>query len=87
MASWPLVRKTRSAGRPMTADVTRSPMCSAGIHCRAPTSACPVPSRTYARCTVLIPLATLPTQPRYWRLTPAVRVPYAGPAVMPQVES
>jgi hypothetical protein len=41
----------------------------------APTSACPVCSRTYARCTVLIPLATLPTQPRYCRLTPAVRLP------------
>ena len=35
------------------------------IDSRAPISACPVPSRTYDRCTVLIPLATLPTQPRY----------------------
>jgi hypothetical protein len=46
MASWPLVRKTRSSGRPMTADFAGSPMCPAGIHSRAPTSACPVPSRT-----------------------------------------
>ncbi len=43
-----------------------------GIHCRAPISACPVRSRTYARCTVVIPFATLPTHPRYCRLTPAV---------------
>ncbi len=75
MASWPLVRKARSAGRPMTADLAGSPIWAAGIHSRAPTSACPVPSRTYARCTVLIPLATLPTQPRYCRFTPAVRAP------------
>jgi hypothetical protein len=34
----------------------------AGIHSRAPISACPVPSRAYVRCTVLMPLATLPTQ-------------------------
>ena len=47
----------------------------AGTHSRAPISACPACSRTYARCTVLIPLASLPAQPRYWRLTPAVRVP------------
>ena len=38
-------------------------------------SAGPAYSRTYARCTVLIPLATLPAQPRYWRCTPAVAVP------------
>jgi hypothetical protein len=75
MASWPLVRKTRSSGRPITADVTGSPIWAAGIHSRAPISACPAPSRTYARWTVLMPLATLPTQPRYCRLTPAVRVP------------
>ena len=48
----------------MTSDFTGSLMCSAGIHCRAPISACPVRSRTYARCTVVIPLATLPTHPR-----------------------
>ena len=65
MASWPLVRKSRSAGRPMTTDVTGSQICRAAIHSRAPISACPVPSRTYDRCTVLLPLATLPTQPRY----------------------
>ena len=32
MASWPLVRNTRSAGRPMTSDLTGSPICS----CRDP---------------------------------------------------
>ena len=36
MASCPLVRNTRSSGRPMTADVTGSPMWAAGIHSRAP---------------------------------------------------
>jgi hypothetical protein len=36
---------------------------------------------------VLIPLATFPAQPRYCRCTPAVAVPYAGPAIMPRVES
>jgi hypothetical protein len=36
---------------------------------------------------VVMPLATLPTHPRYWRLTPAVAVPYDDPAVMPQAES
>jgi hypothetical protein len=50
-------------------------MWAAGIHSRAPASACPAPSRTYDRCTVLIPLASLPAQPRYCLLTPAVRVP------------
>ncbi len=34
-ASWPLVRKARSAGSPVTADVTGSPMCQAGIQSRA----------------------------------------------------
>jgi hypothetical protein len=38
MASWPLVRKTTSSGRPMTTDFTGSPMCLAGIHSRAPIS-------------------------------------------------
>jgi hypothetical protein len=75
MASWPLVREARSAGRPIAADVTGSPMWAAGIHSRAPISACPVPSRAYVRCTVLIPLATLPTHPRYCLFTPAVQVP------------
>ena len=46
MASCPLVRNSRSSGRPMTSDVTGSSICSRGIHCRAPTSACPVFSRT-----------------------------------------
>ena len=75
MASCPLVRNSRSSGSPMTRDFTGSSMCSRGIHCRAPISACPVPSRTYDRCTVLIPLATRPAHPRYWRLTPAVASP------------
>jgi hypothetical protein len=43
MASWPSVRKARSSGSPMTRDLTGSAMCSAGIHWRAPISACPVP--------------------------------------------
>ena len=64
MASCPLVRKTRPCGSPMTWDFTGSPMCSRGIHCRAAISACPASSRTYARCTVVIPLATRPAQPR-----------------------
>jgi hypothetical protein len=59
----------------MAWDLAGSLICSAGIHSRAPTNACPACSRTYARCTMLIPLATLPTQPRYCRLTPAVRPP------------
>src|ERR1039457_4562334 len=46
-----------------------------GIHCREPISACPACSRTYARWTGLIPFATRPAQPRYWRWTPAVAVP------------
>src|SRR5215471_3876444 len=75
MASCPLVRNTRPSGKPMTSDRAGSATCSAGIHCRAPISACPVPSRTYARCTVVMPLATLPTHPRYCRLTPAVAPP------------
>jgi hypothetical protein len=70
MPSWALVRKARSAGRPMTADFAGSLRCPAGIHSRAPISACPVPSGTYARCTVLISLATVPAQPRYCRCTP-----------------
>ncbi len=48
----------------MTSDFTGSSMCSAGIHCRAPISAWPVRSRTYDRCTAVIPLATLPAHPR-----------------------
>ena len=47
----------------------------AGIHCRAPISACPVPSRTNDTCTVLIPFATRPAQPMYCRFTPAVARP------------
>ena len=46
-----------------------------GIHCRAPISACPVLSRTYDRCTVLIPFATRPAHPMYCRFTPAVASP------------
>jgi hypothetical protein len=46
MASWPLVRNTRPSGRPMAAARAGSPMWAAGIHSRAPISACPVPSRT-----------------------------------------
>src|SRR5579875_3871921 len=75
MASWPLVRNCRSGGSPMTSDFTGSSICSRGIHWRAPISACPVFSRTYDTCTVLIPFATRPEQPRYCRLTPAVAVP------------
>ncbi len=75
MASCPLVRDSRPAGSPMSRDLTGSAMCSAGIHCRAPISACPAASRTYDRCTVLIPLATFPAHPRYWRLSPAVASP------------
>jgi hypothetical protein len=59
----------------MTRDFTGSWICSAGIHWRAPISACPAFSRTYDRWTVLIPLATRPAHPRYWRLTPAVASP------------
>ena len=59
----------------MARDFTGSSRCSRGIHCRAPISACPAFSRTYDRCTVLIPLATFPAHPRYWRLTPAVASP------------
>ena len=59
----------------MSRDFTGSSMCSRGIHCRAPISACPAFSRTYDRCTVLMPLATRPAHPRYWRLTPAVASP------------
>ena len=58
MASWPLVRNPRSAGSPMTSEATGSAICSRGIHWRAPISACPAPSRTQARCTVLMPLPT-----------------------------
>jgi hypothetical protein len=75
MASWPLVRNLRSGGSPMSRDLAGSPMCSAGIHWRAPISACPVFSRTYDRCTVLIPFATRPAHPRYWRFTPQVASP------------
>jgi hypothetical protein len=35
----PLVRNTRSPGKPMISDFTGSLKCSAGIHCRAPISA------------------------------------------------
>ena len=59
----------------MTRDLTGSSICSRGIHCRAPISACPVLSRTYATCTVLMPLATWPAHPRYCRFTPAVASP------------
>jgi hypothetical protein len=47
----------------MTRDLTGSSMCSCGIDCRAPTSACPVLARTYDRWTVLIPFATRPAHP------------------------
>ena len=76
MASCPLVWNTRSAGRPITWDFTGSAMCSAGIHCRAPISACPVLSRTYDKCTVLMPFSTLPAHPMYCLLTPAVDWPF-----------
>jgi len=66
----------------MTADFAGFLRCSAGIHSRASISARPVPSRTYDRYTVLIPLATLPTQPRYCLLTPAVCLPYVEPGVV-----
>ena len=59
----------------MTSDVTGSWICSRAIHCRAPISACPVFSRTSDTCTVLIPFATRPAQPMYWRFTPAVAAP------------
>jgi hypothetical protein len=59
----------------MTSDVTGSSICSRAIHCRAPISACPVFSRTSDTCTVLIPFATRPAQPMYWRFTPAVAAP------------
>jgi hypothetical protein len=64
MASCPLVRKTRSSGSPIICCFTGSPACPRGIHCRAAIRACPVFSRTYARCTVVIPLATFPAHPR-----------------------
>src|SRR5712692_1578791 len=90
IASCPLVRNSRSAGSPVTSDRTGSLTCSRGIHCRAPISACPVFSRTYARCTTLIPFATRPAHPRYCLLTPAVAVPCfscpvssSAPAVIP----
>src|ERR1017187_10358851 len=72
MASCPFVRNRRFSGRPVTSDFTGSVMSSAGIHWRAPASACPVFSRTYDRCTVLMPFATRPAQPMYCRFTPAV---------------
>ena len=59
----------------MRREWTGSAICAAGIHRRAPISACPACSCTYARCTVLIPLATFPAQPRYCRCTPAVELP------------
>ena len=59
----------------MTSDVTGSAMCSRAIHCRAPIRACPAFSRTSDTCTVLIPFATRPAQPMYWRFTPAVAAP------------
>ena len=59
----------------MTTHFTGSSICSRGIHCRAPISACPAFSRTYDRCTVLIPFATRPAHPMYWRFTPAVAWP------------
>ena len=71
----PLVRNRNSSGSPVTSDFTGSSMSSAGIHCRAPVSACPVLSRTQDRCTVLMPFATRPAQPMYCRLTPAVELP------------
>ena len=46
MASCPLVRNRKSRGSAVTSDFTGSAMSSDGIHCRAPTSACPVFSRT-----------------------------------------
>jgi hypothetical protein len=64
MASCPLVRKTRSGGSPMISDFTGSAMCPAGIHGRAVISACPVPSRTSDKNTVVIPFATLAAHPR-----------------------
>ena len=76
MANCPLVRNARSGGSPMRRDRTGSPMCSPGIHCRNPINACPVPSRTYARCTVLIPFSTRPAQPICCRLIPAVASPF-----------
>ena len=59
----------------MTSDVTGSATCSRGIHCRAPTSAWPVFSRTSDTCTVVMPLATRPAHPMQWRFTPAVAEP------------
>ena len=80
MASWPLVRNRRSSGSPDVRERTGPAMCSAGIHCRNPISACPVFSRTYDRCTVLIPFANPSAQPMCWRLTPAVhRLSSPGP--------
>src|ERR1019366_5123222 len=42
---------------------------------RAPISACPVFSRIYDRRAVLMPFATWPAHPMYWRFTPAVASP------------
>src|ERR1039457_6729548 len=71
MASCPLVRNTRSSGRPITRDFTGSAMWAAGIHCRAPIRECPVFSRTYDRCTGIDPVLhpagaphVLPLDPR-----------------------
>ncbi len=75
MASSPFARNRRSSGRPVTSDFTGSLMSSAGIRWRAPASACPVFSRTYDRCTVLIPFATRPAQPMYCRFTPEAADP------------
>jgi hypothetical protein len=44
MASSPLVRNSRSSGRPMTKDVTGSSICGAGVHGRAPRTGAPPPS-------------------------------------------
>jgi hypothetical protein len=56
--------------------VTRSLMCSSGIHCRNQASTCPVPSRIQAACTLLILFSTLPAHPMCWRFTPAVHSPF-----------
>ena len=76
IASSPFVRNRRSSGSPARRDLTGSVTCSSGIHCRNPTSACPVSSRTSDACTVLIPFATPSAHPMCWRLTPAVHSPF-----------
>jgi hypothetical protein len=54
----------------MARDIAGSSRCSRGIRCWAPASACPVFSRTYDRCTVVIPVRHLPSAAQVVPLDP-----------------